>query len=255
MSSSGISFVTASEALRFAHERLVTATQARSWQEGREDPNRPETVQAMQIALNLPKANPPARTDVLEAAARAVVAVCLDERAGGDTAFAEALARWYGHRIRKVARRARNKAWADVQALPGVTVADTARAFVPSSVAEVDPRVAKLQIGHTDLPADAPGPPPDDAPVLYIDADLGMSAGKAAAQAGHGSMLLAGAMDFAAVTEWALRGYELSVREVPRLAFQRACAAEGAVIVRDAGFTEIAPGSATVCALARPFEP
>ena len=64
----------------------------------------------MQIALNLPKQDPPARTEVLEAAAKGVVKLCLDERAGQDGAFAEALGQWYGHRIRKVARRARNKA-------------------------------------------------------------------------------------------------------------------------------------------------
>ncbi len=240
--------------LAVAHARLVEACTGRSWQADLEDPARPETVQAMQIALNLPKSNPPARTQVLEAAARAVVAACLDPRAGEGTAYAHALGQWYGHRIRKVARRARNKAWRDVQVLPGVTIDDRARAFAPSAVGEVDPRIGKLQIGHTDLPHDDPGAPVPGQPVIFIDASLGMSAGKAAAQVGHGSMLLAAAMPYEWVEQWARAGFALSVREVPAPEFQAACALAGAVVIRDAGFTEVAPNSATVCALPKPAE-
>lgn len=241
-----------SELLRIAHQRLAAATAARNWRADVEDPRRPETVQAMQIALHVPKDNPPKRTQLLEAAARAVVAVCLDNRAAGDGPFAEALAQWYGHRIRKIARRSRNKAWRDVQALPGVTVDDVARAFVPSAVADVPAPIRKLQIGGTDLPADAPAPAASDLPVIYLDADLEMSAGKAAAQVGHGSMLLAGAMTFEQVAEWRAQDFALSVRELPHAQFQAACAREDAVVVRDAGFTEVAPDSVTVCALPRP---
>ncbi|WP_312714965.1 aminoacyl-tRNA hydrolase [Corynebacterium flavescens] len=237
-----------------AHARLVAAATGRDWHEDPEDPARPETVQAMQIVLNLPKQEPPSRTVALEAAARAVVSVCLDDRAGEEGAFSQALAHWYGHRIRKIARRARNKAWRDVQALPGVSVADTARAFAPSALSEVDPQLSKLQIGHTELAHDEPGPALGDVPVIYIDASLPMSAGKAAAQVGHGSMLLAGHMDVEEARAWAQRGFMLSVREVPTEQFLRASAQPGAVVVRDAGFTEIAPDSATVCALRRPLE-
>lgn len=238
--------------LREAHRRLVAACSERSWRDDPEDPNKPETIQAMQIALNLPKQDPPARTEVLEAAARGVVKLCLDDRAGQDGAFAEALGQWYGHRIRKVARRARNKAWRDVQSLPGVTVNDRARVFLPSAVQDVDPLVAKLQIGHTDLPKDVPGPALDDVPVIYIDASLAMSAGKAAAQVGHGSMLLAAAMSAEEVEDWAAQDFALSVREIPHEEFAVACARPAAVVVHDAGFTEVAPDSATVCALRRP---
>lgn len=241
------------ELLRVAHERLVLACNDRSWREDPEDPDRPETVQAMQLALNLPKQDTPARSVVLESAARAVVALCLDDRAGQDSAFAAALGQWYGHRIRKVARRARNKAWTDVQTVPGVTVDNIARAFVPSAVSEVDPLVRKLQIGHTDLEKDEPGAPLGDAPVIYIDSSLEMSAGKAAAQVGHGSMLLAAKMSFEEVERWAARDFVLSVREIDSESFVRACTAPGAVVVRDAGFTEVAPDSATVCALRTPL--
>lgn len=235
-----------------AHARLREACDDRSWRTDPEDPSRPETVQAMQIVLNLPKAQPPARTKVLEAAAQAAVAVCLDPRAGEDGAFAQALAQWYGYRIRKVARRARNKAWDDVQALPGVTMGGIARAFAPSAVSDVHPSIAKLQIGGTDLEADNPGAPLADAPVIYVDASLGMSAGKAAAQVGHASMLLAARREWAWVRAWAEAGFPLSVREVEHAEFAAAAARADAVTVIDAGFTEVAPNSATVVALDRP---
>ncbi|OFQ58063.1 peptidyl-tRNA hydrolase [Corynebacterium sp. HMSC074H12] len=238
--------------LREAHRRLAVACSDRNWRDDPEDPDKPETIQAMQIALNLPKQDPPTRTEVLEAAARGVVKLCLDDRAGQDGAFAEALGQWYGHRIRKVARRARNKAWRDVQALPGVTVADRARVFVPSAVQDVHPLVAKLQISHTDLPQDDPGPALADAPVIYIDSSLHMSAGKAAAQVGHGSMLLAAAMSVEEVETWAAQDFALSVREIAPADFAAACTRPDAVVVHDAGFTEVAPDSATVCALPRP---
>ena len=146
-----------------------------------------------------------------------------------------------------------NKAWRDVQSLPGVTIADRARAFAPSAVGEVDPLIAKLQIGHTDLAYDEPGAPLDDAPVIYVDRSLDMSAGKAAAQVGHGSMMLAAAMSVDEARAWAENNFRLSVREVPGTEFRSACAQDGAVVIVDAGFTEIAPNSATVCALRRPI--
>lgn len=242
------------EAFRVAHARLSAVTHPRDnrTEADIEDASRPETVQAMQIALHIPKQDPPARNDVLVAAARAVVAACLDDRAGRDGAYAEALANWYGRRIRKVARRGRNSGWTNVQNLPGVTVGNLARAFAPSAVGDVPHLIRKLQISGTDLPVDSMPAPPTDLPVLYVDATLNMSAGKAAAQVGHGSMLLAANMSLDEATRWAADDFRLSVREVDRETFQHACAQPGAVIIRDAGYTEIAPGSATVCALRTP---
>ncbi len=213
-----------------------------------EDPEQPETVQAMQLVINLPKQDPPTRNRVLNDAARAAVAVCLDERAGQEGYWRESLQNWYSHRIRKVARRARNKAWDDVQALPGVTVGSV-RAFIPSAVGEVPHEVAKLQIKGTELEPTEDLPLVPDAPMIYVDTDLGMSLGKAAAQVGHASMLLAAARPAEWVSEWAQAGFPLNVREVARAEFGQHCRTRGAVPVRDAGFTEVAPGSITTVAL------
>lgn len=218
-----------------------------------EDPADPGTVQAMQIVLHIPKADPPRRTDVLEAAARSVVKLCLDQRVTTDPGFRAALERWYGHLIRKVARRARNSAWDRVQELPGVTVTDDSaqvRAFLPSAVSEVPEGIRKLQISGTELPLDDPRPIQDDLPIIYIDSSLEMTLGKAAAQVGHASMLLAAHQPIEWVRQWAAADFKLHVREIPAQEFAQKVAAPGAVPVRDAGFTEVAPNSVTVVAVA-----
>lgn len=237
-----------------------------------ENPDDPTTVQAMPLVMEFPHDPLPDRRALLEAAATACVAVCLDPRAGEDSFFADALGRWYGARIRKIARRARNKKWRDIQGLPGVTVsvdAASVRAFTPCPVTETPETLNKLQIQGADLEpdasyADAPEDilTVDDAPVIYVDASLEMTVGKAAAQVAHGSMLLAAAMDEDAALEWARRGFPLHVCEVPAGRFAeirdeagRRMTADShgpaAAVVQDAGYTEIAPGSFTVVGLQR----
>ena len=186
---------------------------------------------------------------MLADAARAAVAVCLDPRAGEDGFWRDALDAWYSHRIRKVARRARNKAWDDVQVLPGVTVGSV-RAFVPSAVSEVPHSIAKLQIKGTEIEPGEVRPLDSEAPLIALDTSLQMSAGKAAAQAGHASMLLAAARETSWVQQWAQAGFPLNVRELPREEFAELAARPETVAVRDAGFTEVAPGSTTAIAIA-----
>lgn len=246
---------------------------------GNEDPDDPATVQAMQIALRIPKAAPPKRNDVLVAAAQAVVAVCLDPRAAEDGAWRDSLVQWYGHRIRKIARRARGSAWDAVQALPGCTAqyvehgeqgeqgetaVALARAFIPSAVGEVPHEISKLQIKGTDLARHAEAEnrrlkadpqsfvaevASASTPSIVVDDSLEMTAGKAAAQVGHGSMLLAAAMPADWAAGWARAGFPLNVHEVPRAVFEHVVKLPDAVPVRDSGFTEVAPGSVTVVAV------
>ncbi|WP_228803869.1 aminoacyl-tRNA hydrolase [Nocardia higoensis] len=232
---------------------------------GAVDPEDPERVQAMQMVLHLPKADPPPRSALLAAAASAVVALCLDERVGAGGPWEQRYLEWKRARIRKVARRARGAQWTAAGEVEGVTVeigGAQARAFVPCPVGETDQRIRRLQIGGTDLEHDEPGPPDPDLPVLWVNSSLGMSLGKAAAQVGHASMLLAGAMDVERAREWAGRGFGCSVREADPDRWRELSArlvgssrpgparsrpgAGTAIAVRDAGFTEIAPGSLTV---------
>ncbi|MGP5928936.1 peptidyl-tRNA hydrolase [Corynebacterium glyciniphilum] len=272
-----------------AHDRLRTVLEERDG----ENPDDPMSVQAMPLVLHLPHEPRPLRRDVLEAAAVACVSLCLDDRAGvelraesgtgpgpesepEEAAVASALMRWYGARIRKVARRARNKKWSDVQSLPGVTATvgtASVRAFAPCPVTETPAAINRLQIEGVDLPlpADAESVTAgDEHPVIYVDASLGMSVGKAAAQVAHGSMLLAAAMDRDRAREWRAAGFPLHVCEVDaqRFADRRAAAEQrerdgaggrvahrghrdSAAVVHDAGYTEVAPGAVTVVSLDR----
>lgn len=225
---------------------------------GAGDPDDPDLVQAMQMVLYLPKVDPPRRSALLAAAAAASVALCLDERVGPDGEWAPRYLAWKRSRIRKVARRARGAQWAAAGEVAGVTVeidGAQARALVPGAIRDIDPRIRRLQIGGTDLEHDDAGPPDPDLPVLWVNSSLGMTLGKAAAQVGHASMLLAGAMPVTAVRRWAEHEFRCSVREADPDQWKNlvdSVVRGTAVAVRDAGFTEVAPGSMTVIALPVP---
>lgn len=246
--------------VRHAYSLLASMFDDGANQPDREDPHNPNTVQAMPIVLNMPKSSPPRRRELLEAAALASVLVCLDPRAGRDGLWRESLSRWYGARIRKIARRARTSGqWSKVQDILGVTVtvgASSARAFLPGPVRDVDPRIGKLQISGTDLPRDdAPQPERIDGseclrPTIALNEDLEMSVGKAAAQVGHAAMLWAAHTAFPTVERW-LHDPRFTIVEVPSSELEAAARRHGAghyVEVVDAGFTEVAPGSRTAVA-------
>ncbi|WP_219412687.1 peptidyl-tRNA hydrolase [Pseudonocardia nigra] len=205
-------------------------------------------VRAMPVVLRLER--PPApRTPVLEAAAAAALAVCLDPRAQPGGEWHEAVQTWVAARIRKIARRARGAHWDAVQDLPGVTCAvdgAEARALLPGPVDEVPKVVSRLQIGGTDLEPDEPGDPPPGTPVIWVNAALELTVGKAAAQVGHASMLFAAAFGLTEVPRFAVRSAGVD-------RWEQACAAveRGAAVgVQDAGFTEVAPGTMTCIAVA-----
>jgi peptidyl-tRNA hydrolase len=200
-------------------------------------------VRAMPVVLRLERP-PPARTRVLEAAARAALAVCLDPRSEPGGEWHAAVAIWVDHRIRKIARRARGAHWTAVQDLPGVTVdvgGAQARALLPGPVDDVPRVVARLQIGGTDLPDDDPPPPAPDVPVIWVNGALEMTVGKAAAQVGHASMLDAAARGLREVPPYAVR----TAAPAHWANLCRAVAHGATVAVRDAGFTEVAPGTIT----------
>lgn len=224
----------------------------------------PADVRAMPVIMHIERATPPGRTALLEAAAAAAVLVCLDPLADVGGPWHDDLVAWTSMHIRKVARRARGAHWAAVADLPGRTarVGDAeVRALVPGLVAEAPKQVSRLQISGSDLPPDEPGPPPSGTPVLWLNPDVAMTAGKAAAQVGHGTMLLAallaGDERAAELATWADAGCRCAVRTAPRDRWEKlrpgaspleAWRERGIVAVRDAGFTEVAPGTVTVLA-------
>ncbi|MGW0707225.1 peptidyl-tRNA hydrolase [Streptomyces sp. NPDC002643] len=203
------------------------------------------------LVVRIEKAAPPARTDALETAARAVLVMLGDARSLGDGEWAEAMRSWQDARIRKVVRRARGAEWRRAEALPGITVTGKSaevRVFPPIPLDGWPKDLARLQVSGTDL--DDPEPPAGaepSTPVIWTNPDLGMSAGKAMAQVGHGAHLAWLSLSDEARSAWRDAGFPLAVRTAAPADWAR-LTASGLPLVRDAGFTEIAPGSCTVVA-------
>ncbi|RSS80601.1 peptidyl-tRNA hydrolase [Streptomyces sp. WAC06614] len=203
------------------------------------------------LVVRIEKAEPPARTDALETAARAVLVLLSDERALGEGEWAAAVRDWQDARIRKVVRRARGAEWRKAGTLPGITVhggAAEVRVFPPVPLDGWPKELAKLQVSGTELDDPEPvGPVEPGVPVLWLNPALDMSAGKAMAQVGHGAQLAWWALGPADREAWQESGFRLAVRVAPPHAWPTL--SDGHLpLVRDAGFTEIAPGSATVAA-------
>ncbi|RSM89511.1 peptidyl-tRNA hydrolase [Kibdelosporangium aridum] len=220
----------------------------------------PELVRAMPVILRIERDPVPSRTALLEAAAAAAIAVCLDPRAEPEGEWHEPVSAWISGHIRKVSRRARGAHWQAAQAFPGVTVevdGAEARALVPGLVVETPKEISRLQISGSELPADEPGQIPDGVPVLWLNPDVPLTAGKAAAQVGHASMLLAALLDESDIKAWTENGFRCAVRTPAKDQWATlhpgndpgaAWRDHRVIAVRDAGFTEVDPGTVTVLA-------
>ncbi|MCZ4121816.1 peptidyl-tRNA hydrolase [Streptomyces sp. H39-S7] len=208
------------------------------------------------LVVRIEKDDPPGRTDALETAARAVLTLLSDERSAGDGEWAEAVRDWQDARIRKVVRRARGAEWRRAGYLPNITVTGKeaeVRVYPPVPLDGWPKVLAKLQVSGTELDDPEPPPPAEDGlPVLWMNPELDMSAGKAMAQAGHGAQLAWWELTDAERTAWRDAGFPLAVRS-PAPAAWSALTDSGLPVVRDAGFTEIVPGSCTVVSDFRPL--
>ncbi|GAB2588371.1 peptidyl-tRNA hydrolase [Streptomyces capparidis] len=203
------------------------------------------------LVVRVERAAPPARTDALQTAARAVLTLLADPRARGEGEWAGAVRGWEDGRIRKVVRRARGAEWRRAEALPGITVHGEdarVRVFPPVPLDDWPRDLARLQVSGTELTDPQPPPlPPAGAPVLWLSPDVAMTAGKAMAQAGHAAQLGWWRLPEAARRAWAADGFPLAVR-VAAADRWAALAGSGLPVVRDAGYTEVAPGSLTAVA-------
>jgi peptidyl-tRNA hydrolase len=203
------------------------------------------------LVVRLERDTPPARTDALETAARAVLTLLNDPRSTGDGEWAAEVRAWQDARIRKVVRRARTAEWRKAQDLPGITVQGEhaeVRVYPPVPLDGWPPALAKLQVSGTELDDPAEPADPDPAtPVLWLNPDVKMTAGKAMAQVGHAAQLGWWTLDQDQRDRWAESGFRLAVRTATPEQWRK-LAESGLPTVHDAGFTEVAPGSATAIA-------
>jgi peptidyl-tRNA hydrolase len=210
---------------------------------------------ALPLVIRVERAAPPARTDALEGAARAVLCFLTDPRVTGedgcDGEWTQAVRAWEDARIRKVVRRARGAAWQRALALPGITVSQRTadiRVYPPVPADDWPAELARLQVSGTELEdPEPPGPVSSGTPVLWLNPELPMTAGKAMAQAGHAAQLAWWRLAPRVRSEWKDSDFELAVRKAAVEQWPELVAG-GLPVVRDGGFTEVAPGSCTVVA-------
>ena len=204
------------------------------------------------LVVRIERTDPPAHTDALETAARAVLTLLSDERVTEpEGEWADAVHAWQDARIRKVVRRARGGEWRRAEELPGITLTGKSaevRVFPPVPLDGWPKELAKLQVSGTELDdPERPAAPDPGVPVLWFNPEVPMSTGKSMAQAGHGAQLAWWALSPEQRAAWRAAGFPLAVRTASPEAWA-SLAGSDLPVVRDAGFTEIAPGSSTVIA-------
>lgn len=225
-----------------------------------------EDIRALQFVLRMERDLPPSWHRALELSASGAALICLDERSEPGGEWHSAVLDYCIGRIRKVTRRARGAHWVAAADLPGIGLADDhteVRALLPGRMVELDKRISRLQVGGTDVERDEPAAEPEGALRVWLPPEPVMTLGKAMAQTGHAGMIAAALMagdDQEALNRWAGSGCPVSVRQHdandwkslaerlsdPAIAWQQ----DRLLAVRDAGYTEIAPGTITVIAQA-----
>ena len=218
-------------------------------------PEYEDRPRALQLAARIEKTDPPELADVFGAAALGVIMMLDHAKSLPGGEWHDDVAAWNGSRIRKIMRRARASAWQRAQEVPGLTVRHgtaEVRIFVPGIIEDAPPELSKLQIQST--PLDEPEPTstlePVNGPTLTVALDpaVEMSWGKRGAQVAHASQRLWEQLDRSDRLNWNAASRPVRVLTPTGQLWEELVAA-APVVIKDGGFTEIAPGTRTCCAL------
>lgn len=195
---------------------------------------------------------------LLEAAAGATLACHLEH--AGSQRWREDFRTWAAGDQRKVVLRAREGEWARLVAelelaSVGLGGGEPALACLPPRRrSQSEPILRRLQVYSAPLEEGLRGPasPVDPrAVLLVVDDRLGMSLGKAIAQVGHGALAaerLIAAPGSRVGEAWRGSGRPIQVRMASSAGWPSG--SDTAVVIRDAGLTELAPGAPTVAVVA-----
>lgn len=163
----------------------------------------------------------------------------------------DAVARWMEGRFRKLLRRAKNSAWAKVQVEEGQSYSfDGVNIFIatPAPVDAVPVSIKKAQVsGFTVKDAEGPAFDLDTSGSyanVYLNGALSMTAPKAAVAAAHAAQIMAGTLADQDYARWKEAGFPLSVFEISEI-IDDFSDSQRIAVVRDAGLTEVLPGSIT----------
>ena len=196
------------------------------------------------IALLIDKENPATHEDAIVAAATACVqAYARHSPKGGswDT--------WLAGRFTKTVRRAKPKDFGNLVMDQGSFLytfgTAAAIAFSPMTYDEMPKKLTRLQVSGTDLRPGLEVTPYDSAPIIVLNGSLGMSTGKAAAQAAHALLGYYLKLSFGGQCAWLNEKVPAVVRTVPADQFDELAVNAFGPVITDSGLTEIEPGSRT----------
>ena len=205
------------------------------------------------IVLLVDKADPAAHTDAIRAAATASVAAYAGALADGDDLTA--WENWLSGPFTKSVRRADPTTFAkliateDGELLHAVIGKAKAFALTPAAYEDLPKAISRLQVSGTELPdrdSDFKKSTARPAPTLVMNGGLGMSTGKAAAQAAHALFAWFLTLDAEQRYQWLTTGCMFALHMASSEEFSAAAAGvPDELLIEDAGRTEIEPGTAT----------
>ncbi|WP_404286998.1 peptidyl-tRNA hydrolase [Glutamicibacter arilaitensis] len=194
------------------------------------------------IILRIDKEDPSTEDEGISAVARAAIIAYLQDPQNPEWQT------WASQAFAKSVRRANPKMFAKVLELfPEQMVSEVGKAqavgLPPLPAADLPKLIAKLQVSGTELPKS------DEVLVssvnIVLNKSLGMSTGKAAAQAAHALFAWLTEAEPSFIEHWLNDHAPVGVKQLPRNEFERLSDHASGPVIQDAGRTEIDPGSTT----------